>query len=1000
MKPFFTLICLLLLLPASKLFCQQAKSFPFQFYSDADGLSSNNSFRLVQDQLGFIWIATQDGLNMFDGRSFKIFRKKEAGSSIIDNAVADLALQINVPKLWIAYPYSGLQAIDISTHCRVDSIPERLLNHRGAKGPLTRLSFADSKFLWVGHAEGWLVIDVLQHKIVYSSLEESSLPYASKGYVIDILHSPDGYTWVITRNGYVHLYNSSNYKLLNVFHFENSPGQLYQTQINEAIEMEDGKILLATNKGIHGLHVDRRDSLIKKYQVPSALMSLQNESIRNLYTDSNKNIWIACNSRLLLAEKEKLYSVKWLLAGTGDDWTSGINMLFTDRFLNLWVATKHGLYTTSLNPTPFTAYRNSYLNFNSHHVYNIYSVNNSLLLYAADEGIFKVDVNSGLVKTVSTEIAGDGIFEGPKNELILSDHNGLWVWNGDTLQKPIAARKKYKELSLIKNEYIATSLKIGDSAIVFGSDKENGVFWWNHKKHYVTHIATQTTPIQLSENTVNFLSTSIDNKSMLAGGDRYITAINIDNKKTRTFEIKDHKYFFDIKAIGNDYYIASYESGILITDTAFRIKKIISSSNGLTDNGVYRIEKEGDTAIWVSTNNGLNRISLRENTIRRFFKEAGLHGNTFEEFSSCSSATGVIYMGGVGGITAIQPAKLQNTNNESPLFFTLFRYHDFDKTVDSVNLTTNHFSFPANAEQFTIGFSTPDYKGGSNTFFQYKIEPLQKNWVNLEDRNQINFLNIEPGSYTLSLRASQSIKPWSEPKVIALEFAPKWYQTILFKILLFALLASIIYAIFKFRINQIKKEHTIRSRLASDLHDDLGSTINSVKVYTELALLENKDATYLQKVKASTQEAITGLRDLIWVLDDNRNSVEQLLARVNYFAAPLCAATGIIYNYTITPEVKQHELQPDEKRNLQMMLKEIINNAIKYANASRIDVTMELIASRPFICVSDNGKGFDQTTVTEGNGLKNLRRRAQEIKYKLIVETSTGSGTSFKFYKT
>ena len=121
----------------------------------------------------------------------------------------------------------------------------------------------------------------------------------------------------------------------------------------------------------------------------------------------------------------------------------------------------------------------------------------------------------------------------------------------------------------------------------------------------------------------------------------------------------------------------------------------------------------------------------------------------------------------------------------------------------------------------------------------------------------------------------------SEIKEIQLVFLPKWYQTTWFKILLIVLVAGIVYALYKIRINQLKKEKEIRTHLASDLHDDLGSTLNSVKVYANMAMLEKENNKYLEKIKESTQEAISGVRDIIWILDDKKDSMDHLVTRIS-----------------------------------------------------------------------------------------------------------------------
>jgi signal transduction histidine kinase len=155
---------------------------------------------------------------------------------------------------------------------------------------------------------------------------------------------------------------------------------------------------------------------------------------------------------------------------------------------------------------------------------------------------------------------------------------------------------------------------------------------------------------------------------------------------------------------------------------------------------------------------------------------------------------------------------------------------------------------------------------------------------------------------------------------------------------------------------------------------------------------ENTD--YLVKIKQGTQDAITGIRDIIWVLDDKKDTIEHLLNRVNQFASPLCEANGIKFTELIEPSAYKHILGKEEKRNLYMILKESINNSIKYADASTIEVSIQVNNKRPRIDVKDNGKGFDTQQPREGNGLKNIATRAKEIGYKSYMISSSTEGTN------
>jgi signal transduction histidine kinase len=239
----------------------------------------------------------------------------------------------------------------------------------------------------------------------------------------------------------------------------------------------------------------------------------------------------------------------------------------------------------------------------------------------------------------------------------------------------------------------------------------------------------------------------------------------------------------------------------------------------------------------------------------------------------------------------------------------------------------------------------------------------------------------------------------SEIKQLTLIFLPKWYQTGWFRVIVFVLIAGGIYGFYRFRIHQLKQLQEVRNKLAGDLHDDLGSTMNSVKIYANLAIMEKHSDKYLHKVKESVQEAIIGIRDMIWVLDDKKDTFEHLLTRISTFATPVYEANQVLFDQQITDDARGHKLAQEERRNLYMIMKESINNVLKYAQASQVQIEVSLKKGKPLIIIKDNGQGFDTCKTTEGNGLKNMARRAGEIRYQLQIGSGPGNGTAIQLQK-
>jgi signal transduction histidine kinase len=155
--------------------------------------------------------------------------------------------------------------------------------------------------------------------------------------------------------------------------------------------------------------------------------------------------------------------------------------------------------------------------------------------------------------------------------------------------------------------------------------------------------------------------------------------------------------------------------------------------------------------------------------------------------------------------------------------------------------------------------------------------------------------------------------------------------------------------------------------------------------------MEYGQNAYLTNIKNNTQEAISGLRDMIWIMDDKQSTVEHLVTRLGQFAMPYCEASEIVWLVQVTEGAFANNLRQEEKRNLYMILKEALNNSVKYAEASEIKLLISLLLGKLFIQFADNGKGYDPARVTEGNGLRNMRLRASQIRYRLHTESTSGT---------
>jgi signal transduction histidine kinase len=460
---------------------------------------------------------------------------------------------------------------------------------------------------------------------------------------------------------------------------------------------------------------------------------------------------------------------------------------------------------------------------------------------------------------------------------------------------------------------------------------------------------------------------------------------------------KAYSNFMDMCETDQDYWVATYGDGVIQMSKDFKIKKVITTKEHLSNSCVYRVFRQ-ENQILCTTNKGISVIDSRTYQVKNYFRQDGLHDNAFEQ--ACGYQLGKkIYTGGVNGFTVIEPALFTRNLLPPRLYWKNIRINRPSGLIDTTHIALQNLQVPSDVLQTTISFSALNYANPTRVSYHYRIIGLNGDWISLAQQNFVNLIGLNPGTYTLQVKACNEDGICNKnPLQLTLLYLPKWHQTWWFKIAL--LLTGIVLAQFiqQYRISQLKKQQQIRKEIANDLHDDIGSTLNTIKNFTYLLKLEPSNREYLEKIDESLNTANYGLRDMIWVLDDTEDTVFALMDRIKRFALPACEANNIKFTGDTISEKVSRNISKTEKRNLFLIAKESINNSIKYSRCRHIKVIITQKKADMALVISDDGTGFDVKNVSGGNGLKNIRYRSEQIKWSLEI-TSETAGTTVSLTK-
>jgi signal transduction histidine kinase len=200
------------------------------------------------------------------------------------------------------------------------------------------------------------------------------------------------------------------------------------------------------------------------------------------------------------------------------------------------------------------------------------------------------------------------------------------------------------------------------------------------------------------------------------------------------------------------------------------------------------------------------------------------------------------------------------------------------------------------------------------------------------------------------------------------------------------------------RISKYLSEEKLRSKIARDLHDEMGSTLTSINIISKVAMEDRQIGEnvrqYLQKIKDHSGKMMESMSDIVWAINPANDSFEKVVLKMKEFASEIMEPAKINYFFSETQVPENAQLNLEQRKDIYMIFKEAVNNAVKYSGATEIDIILQGTDNHLQMIITDNGNGFDPNASFSGNGLKNMHCRAAQMKGELKLESIRGTGTS------
>lgn len=996
-----TISLMFLLLLAGSIGLHAQNSSQIDILTTEDGLLFRNVESIAQDKTGRMWFGTSQGLNRYDGHRFKAYTSDLDNPFYVESEdiLNSMWADPSGDYLWFMANYT-LFRLDLRT-----DVVTKYGSDFGIKGE-TRATYLDSQgVLWIVTQDEQLsrgAAELLRlQKIENNTLIQVDTQRIESNNFVQLAADAKGTIWWGTVNG--------------VFQYTAS-GKLMQSQVLDTYMWNDDEIhytqyffdrcnnqyYFPRSEGTNGAYLyNPIDSSSEKVlDVP--------EHVYWATEDQANNIWFAGKTSL------------WRLTSEGvvEDFTEQLNkkldfsmikVLFIDAENILWVGTDNGLLKVRSTNKLFS---------------NLFSSKKQGWGHAM-RGLFE-GADGSLYGYCESK---DAIFylnqSGERGTLELKTENGEAVvlqytanfFVPDEAKKNVytAARSLLKinlETGLVKKiPGFESSLRMYGSNPIF--KLKDGRFLFGYSLSRLTLFDPKTGESEKVFKNVEgtedisdlkyFEPSKEENIVWIATEKDGLLKINLEGsiesqfKSTTTPGLSKNYLLIVEEDEEGSLWIGTYGGGLNHLSADEKTVKTYKKTVGLADDNVVGILRDAKQNLWVSTYNGLSYFDTEAETFQNFYVEDGVSHNEFNYASLLKDSQGAFYFGGMNGVNMFSSDKLLNQAAAPNLVFAgISGYNSNQKVsfeIDQSYKKGTHVSISPYDQYFQVEWALPSYFQNKKNTYHTKLEGFEDTWFSQGNTASVRYNKLPAGEYVLKIkgadaRGNQTSSVLSIPITVRQFFYKKWW----FIAIVLLLNVAIIYAIFKWRLQQLLALERLRTKISSDLHDDVGSLLSGLAMQTELMEMNasQEDKTKLQKIAGISRNAISQMRDLVWSIDNRRSTSNDLIERMHELAEELLLPQDISFHIDSGGiDQRNKNLPPQIKQNLFLIYKEAITNLLKHSDASHMQVSIvNHVRSCQFV-IKDNGSLKEAYTST-GLGLENMQLRAEAIGGTITFETTAG----------
>ncbi len=995
---------------------QQQKKI-FDHYGFKEGYVSRGAWQVLKSRDGIFWITGDAGLARYDSKTFTYYQHNKIDSTTIANNRTYCIKEDNRGQLWVSAE-SGLDMFDPQTeqfrHCYLMQDNQKMYT-----GFWAHDIYCDSEtgIVWVATGMGLFYLKPGSYGLIKAPALPTSEKIAADRFMRIAKNRHTGEMWLCGSNGF--------------YKYDSKTGQFTEYHI-------PGKIPFADNSdNLLALYLDDKNTIwlggLKRGLISynSTTGAFAAYDCRSNAGEDNTVIDIAQTGRR--GEEDIL----WLSTGNGLAAFNRASKKFTyyttafenditgvkGRTLNLYAGDKEALWIgadVGLHKYDYSKQLFQYVNLqqlqpslaNSYPVSNFCFEKNSepgkeiAWISIAYHPVYKYHFAENKLERIPPAISKytDEKYAGLQAMFI--DHSNTF-WASITAYGLIgfdikANRLVCKEKTFFYKDNVVTafaedaagSLWLGTSNGLFMMDKHrsktesiaavNALLDEKKLSKKITHVCASP------DGRIWFVIQEPDYLSVFGYYDRVTHRVKLFNQADDR-EIPRAEVMGKIEYQNGFVYIATSD-GLLLADASASKEKftMLTTSDGLLQNNLYELLADGDGNVWCNGTFGISCYRPKEKTFVNFrYKEYGINDAYFQKVLALAPHSRNIILGDAASFNYFAPESIQPRQPPAIIFNNFSVFGKIQYTSNQLLLRPD-IVLLHDQNAISVEFAALSYSGSAQNQYSWMLEGFEKEW-HLSGNNIAGYNNLAPGNYTLLVKAANSRGDWT-PVPVALPFriTPPFYKTWWFILLAIAAIASATYYLLRLRIKSVKDKYQLRNKIAGDLHDEIGSTITSINILSNVSQQAlDKDPQQaremLGQIALQSKQIQQNMSDIVWSIRSDNEKLENLLVRMKEYVAQTLEPLQITTRFSMGGQLTDLVLPLHYRKEVLLIFKEAVNNIAKHACATEVDIAIVQSKKALSMRIADNGR-WKLNGSSTGAGTKSMQHRASLIKGSLTID--------------